>query len=121
MTVQTTPTVPAESASEKDLAEGEDQVLNTPDTAATSPGTTTAERQTSTEGQGSHLQEAVDKAEQEEDLMDQLLPQEDMELPISATKRAPSESEEPLPKRKRRSEEPTFDISLVAVNGLVAA
>ncbi|MEW8309305.1 MAG: hypothetical protein AB2695_19580, partial [Candidatus Thiodiazotropha endolucinida] len=52
--------------------------------------------------------------------MDQLLPQEDRELPISTAKRAPSESEEPLPKRKR-SEEPTFDISLVAVNGLVAA
>ena len=48
--------------------------------------------------------------------MDQLLPQEDMELPILTTKRAPSKSEEPLPKRKRRTEEPTFDISLVAVN-----
>ena len=69
---------------------------------------------------GSHLQEEAERAEQEEDLMEQLLAQEDMELPITTTKRASSESKEPLPKRKRRTEEPTFDNNLVAVNGLVA-
>ena len=120
---QTPLSVSTESPDCEDVAESEDPVMNSPAPADMSLGKQTVERlQTSSEGQGSHLQEAADRAEQEEDLMDQLLPQEDMELSISTTKRAaPSESEEPLPKRKRSTEEPTFDISLIAVNGLVAA
>ena len=123
MAARTQLSVPTESPDGEDVAEGEDSVMNSPVPADMSLGMQTVERlQTSSEGQGSHLHEAADRAEQEEDLMDQLLPQEDMELPISTTKRAaPSEPEEPLPKRKRRTEEPTFDVNLVAVNGLVAA
>lgn len=108
------------SADVADFVEDDDSVLDTPVPAVMSLGTPTAERQTSAKGQDSHPQEAVDKAAPEEDPMEQLLPQEDMELSISNAKRAPCESEELLPKRKRSSEEPTFDISLVAVNGLVA-
>ena len=120
---QTPLSVSTESPDGEDVAESEDPVMNSPAPADMSLGKQTVERlQISYEGQGSHFQEAADRAEQEEDLMDQLLPQEDMELPISTTKRAaPSEPEEPLPKRKRRTEEPTFDVNLVAVNGLVAA
>ena len=120
---QTPLSVSTESPDCEDVAESEDPVMNSPAPADMSLGKQTVERlQTSSEGQGSYLQEAADRAEQEEDLMDQLLPQEDMELSISTTKRAaPSESEEPLPKKKRSTEEPTFDISLIAVNGLVAA
>ena len=120
---QTPLSVPTESPDCEDVAESEDPAMESPASADMSLGIQTVERlQTSSEGQGSHLQEAADRAEQEEDLMDQLLPQEDMELSISTAKRAaPSESEEPLPKRKRGTEDPTFDISLIAVNGLVAA
>ena len=108
--------VPTESPDGEDVAEGEDPVMNSPVPTDMSVGMST-----SVEGQGSHFQGPTDRADQEEDLMDQLLPPEDMEIPIAATKRAPSESEEPLPKRKRRTEEPAFDVRLVAVNGLVAA
>lgn len=103
-----------------DFVEDDDSVLDTPVPAVMSLQTPTAERQTSAKGQDSHPQEAVDKAAPEEDPMEQLLPQEDMELSISNAKTAPCESKELLPKRKRSSEEPTFDVSLVAVNGLVA-
>ncbi|MEW8548314.1 MAG: hypothetical protein AB2693_32825 [Candidatus Thiodiazotropha sp.] len=62
----------------------------------------------------------VSKGDQDENLMDQLLPEEDMELNTSG-KRSQSETEDPIPKRQKTAEEPTFDISLVAVNGLVEA
>ena len=113
--VQTPLSVPNESPDGEDGVEGEDPVVSPV------PTDMSVGMSTSVEGQGSHFQGPTDRADQEEDLMDQLLPPEDMEIPIAATKRAPSESEEPLPKRKRRTEEPAFDVRLVAVNGLVAA